>query len=168
MHFFEFFEKKWFSKMCQSRCSRVREMTIFGFHPIVHFLWQLLNGQSHWHWPLGTLKISQNHFGDFQWNKIWPIQNPICPLKLNFANFMQCQGGEAVPGGYQASRVAKLPFTMLKWLIFSCISKAQFDQIEWNLANSVPDRFSKVNYCHVYAMSSSVSSAGWLTLLDIA
>ena len=116
--------------MCQSRCSRVREMAIFGFHPIVHFLWQLLNGQSLWHWPLGTLKISQNHFGDFQWSKIWPIQNPICPIKLNFANFMQCQGGEAVPGGYQASRVAKLPFTMLKWLIFSCISKAQFDQIE--------------------------------------
>ena len=90
---FWIFQKKiWFSQKCKSRCSRTSEMEIFGFHTIVHFLWQLLKDQSCWHWPLRTLKISKNHFVDFQWCKIWPIQDPICTLKLNVANFMQCQG----------------------------------------------------------------------------
>ena len=82
--FLSFRKKIWFSQMCQSRCPRVREMVIFGFHPIIHFLWQLAKGQSCWHWPLGTLKITKNHFIDFQGCKIWPIPGPICTLKLIF------------------------------------------------------------------------------------
>ena len=109
----------WLSQMCKSRCPSMDEMAILGFHPIFHIMCEVLKCQTPLHMPSRTLKIANYYFGEFPGSEICPIQYQICPLKSTFAISMRWQCVSAVPDGNQTSRVAKVPCSMLKQLIFS-------------------------------------------------
>ena len=60
--FWIFRKKNWFSQMCQSRCSRPREMAISWVHPIFCLKKSVLEPQTQKGAGERTLKISKNWF----------------------------------------------------------------------------------------------------------